>query len=191
MKRSQLRDIILEAFVEILREADDAVLKTSSEEILGQFPTIKDTLIELLSKEYEEFVQDVKWVAPKPSTFQIVLKNGQSFFLKYTGRGKNANPSTPEEVKEHLQFEAQIEGKNYFLAKGAEFEQALDKLNDLLKYGPISQGEEPGGEEFGAEAGTEPGTPPAEPGTAGAEEFGAVPETPEEAGTEEETPEAL
>lgn len=172
MKRSQLRDIIVEAFVEVLREADDAVLKTSSQEILGKFPTVKKTLTQLLSSEYDQFVEEVKWVAPKPSTFQVGLKNGQSFFLKWTGKD----------------FEAQIEGKNYYLGGISEYEQALDKLNDLLKYGPATQGEEPGAEEFGAEA----GTPPAEPGAAGAEEFGAVPETPEaETGTEEETPTSL
>ena len=176
MKRSEIRALLLEAYVEILREEEAPALKTSTQEILGKFPTVKKTLVSLFTNEYDEFIEDIKWVAPKPSTFMVALKNGQSFYLKWTGKG----------------FDAQIEGKTYFLGNVSDYQQALDKLNDILKNGPITQGEEPGGEEFGAEpaaggAGGEfPGAeaggeeiPAEEPG---AEEFG---------GAEEETPEAL
>lgn len=173
MKRSQLKEIILEAYIELLQEeAEVPALKTSTQEILGKFPSVKKTLVSLFTKEYGEFIEDVKWVAPKPSTFQVVLKNGQSFSLKWMGKG----------------FEAQVEGKLYYLNNIAEYEQALDKINDILKNGPISSGEEPGGEDFAAEpeAGASTGfgaeTPSAEPG---ADEF----ETEETPG--EETPEAL
>ena len=98
-------------------------------------------------------------------------------------------------------FEAQIEGKKYYLDKLPEYQQALDKINDLLKNGPITTGEEPGGEDF---AGAEPAAggggggdfPGGETGGGGeaAAEFGAE-EAPEgggeEAGAEPETPEAL
>jgi len=135
MKRSQLKDLILEAYVELLQEAEVPALKTSTQEILGKFPTVKRSLISLFTKEYDEFVEDVKWVAPKPSTFQVVLKNGQSFSLKWMGKG----------------FQAQVEGKLYYLNNIADYEQALDKINDILKNGPITSGEEPGGEDFAAE----------------------------------------
>ena len=177
MKKSELRNIILEAYVEVLKEAEAPALRTSTQEILGKFPTVKKTLVKLLTSEYDEFVEDVKWTVPKPSTFKVVLKNGQSLDLKWTGKG----------------FEATIEGKGYFINNVSQYQQALDALGRILRDGPISQGEEPGGEDFaaepaaagggggefpGAEAGAEPA--PAEPG---AEEFGAE--------AEEETPEAL
>ena len=178
MKKSELKSLLLEAYVEILREAEAPALKTSTQEILGKFPTVKKTLVSLFTNEYDEFLEDVKWVAPKPSTFMVVLKNGQSFYLKWTGKS----------------FDAQIEGKTYFLGNVSDYQQALDKLNDILKNGPISQGEEPGGEEFGATP-TEPAAgggggefPGGETGGGETPEFGAE-ETP--AGPEEETPEAL
>jgi hypothetical protein len=179
MKISELRALLLEAYVEVVREEEAPALKTSTQEILGKFPTVKKTLVSLFTNEYDEFIEDVKWVAPKPSTFMVVIKNGQSFYLKWTGKG----------------FDAQIEGKTYFLGNVSDYQQALDKLNDIFKTGPISKGEEPGGEDFaaapaepvaGGAGGEFPGgetggeTPAAEPG---AEEFGA--------GPEEETPEAL
>ena len=184
ISKKELKEIMLEAYVEILQEEEGAVLKTSTEEILGKFPTVKKALVSLFTQEYPEFVTDVRWVVPKPSTFAVDLKNGQSFNIKWMGKG----------------FEAQIEGKKYYLDKLAEYQQALDKINDLLKNGPITTGEEPGGEEFGA-----PAAEPAAGGGSGGDFPGGeagggeepAPEGGEEGGEaaaaefEEETPEAL
>ena len=153
---------MLEAYVEVLREQENAVLETSTDEILGKFPTVKKTIVSLFTQEYPEFVTNVRWVVPKPSTFAIDLKNGQSFNIKWMGKG----------------FEAQVEGKKYYLNTLPEYQQALDKINDLLKNGPITTGEEPGGEEFGA-APAEPAAGGGGGGEAPAEEPAAEPETPE------------
>lgn len=182
--KEEVQQLMLEAYIEVLQEEEGAVLKTSTEEILGKFPTVKKTLVSLFTQEYPEFVTDVRWVVPKPSTFAIDLKNGQSFNIKWMGKG----------------FEAQVEGKKYYLDNLGQYQQALDKLNDLLKNGPITTGEEPGGEEFGAPAEPAPaggGGGGDFPGgeTGGGEE--PAPEGGEEGGEaagaefEEETPEAL
>ena len=118
INRKNIRDLLEEAFYEVLSEQE---LKTASQEILGKFPTLKRQLVALLSEEFEEFIGEVKWIAPKPSTFQVVLQNGEKFFLKWNGAG----------------FEAQIAGKQYALNYVSEFQQALDKLNELLKSGPL------------------------------------------------------
>jgi len=180
--KEEIRELMLEAYIEVLREEEGAVLETSTDQILGKFPTVKKAITSLFTREYPEFVTDVRWVAPKPSTFAVDLKNGQSFNLKWMGKG----------------FEAQIEGKKYYLDTLQDYQQALDKINDILKNGPISQGEEPGGEEFGADTAAPAGGgggdfPGGEAGGEPAAEFGAE-ETPageEEAGAEPETPEAL
>jgi hypothetical protein len=176
--KEELRELMLEAYIEVLREEEGAVLETSTDEILGKFPTVKKAITSLFTKEYPEFVTDVRWVAPKPSTFAVDLKNGQSFNLKWMGKG----------------FEAQIEGKKYYLDTLQDYQQALDKINDILKNGPITQGEEPGGEEFGADTAAPAGGGGGDfPGGEAGAEFGGE-ETPageEEAGTEPETPEAL
>jgi hypothetical protein len=174
MNKKELKEIILEAYVELLKE-EEPVLKTSTQEILGKFPTVKKTLVKLFTSEYDEFVEDVKWTVPKPSTFKVVLKNGQALDLRWTGKG----------------FEATVEGKGYFLNNVTQYQQALDAVGRILRDGPISQGEEPGGEDFAAEPAAAGGggeVPGAEAG--GAEEapadFGA-----EEGGAEEETPTSL
>lgn len=156
MNRTEIRQLLEEAFYEVLSEQE---LKTSSQEILGKFPTLKRQLVALLSAEFSTFVDEIKWIAPKPSTFQVVLTNGEKFFLKWNGAG----------------FEAQIAGKQYALNYVSEFQQALDKLNELLKTGQMKSladmdaeaeaeaGEDEfgggdfggGGDEFGGEEGGE------------------------------------
>jgi len=134
MKVRQLKEIIEEVVYEVLSEQPQ--LKTSTQEILGKFPTLRRTLINLMTRDFEEFVDEVKWIAPKPTTFEIVLRNGQIFFLKWTGKG----------------FEGQIQGKKYYLNSTDEFQQALDKLNELLKHTPPkSQEDEEGFEDEGTD----------------------------------------
>ena len=174
MNKTQLKDIIIEAYVQALSEVEAPALKTSTQEILGKFPTVKKTLVSLFTHEFDEFVEDVKWTVPKPSTFMVALKNGQTFDLKWTGKG----------------FEANVEGKRYYLNNTSEYQQALDSINRILKDGPITKGEEPGGDAFAAE----PPADTAAPATGGAEEapadFGAEPGA-EAGGAEDETPTSL
>lgn len=175
ISKNQLKEAILEAYVEVLTE-QEAVLPTSTQEILGKFPTVKKTLKSLLTSEYDEFVEDVRWTVPKPSTFKVVLKNGQSFDLRWMGKD----------------FQANIEGKRYYLGGTADYQQALDSLGRVLRDGPISQGEEPGGEGFGAEPATG-GAGGGEFADAGTTSTGGefdTEETPGEETPTEETPEA-
>ena len=179
LTKEQLKEVMLEAYVEVLKEEENAVLETSSDEILGKFPTVKKTIVSLFTKDYPEFVKNIRWVAPKPSTFAIDLASGQSFNLKWMGKG----------------FEAQVEGKKYYLNDLQDYQQALDKINNIIKTGPITQGEEPGGEEFGAEPAAAGGGGGGEAGggEAPAADFEGGEEVPagDEGGAEPETPEAL
>lgn len=163
MKRSELREIIEEAYFEAVQEA---VLATSTQQILGKFPTLHKYLTKLMTNEFGSFVDEVLWVAPKPTTFKVSLKNGQSFYLKWLGKS----------------FEAQIAGKKYYLKSIDEYQQALDAIGEILKYSaPTPAGEEGFGspEGFGEEPGAgDLGGFGEEPG--GEEEPGA------EAGGEEE-----
>ena len=116
------------------KAGEETVLETATEKMLGKFPSLKQAVESLLTNQYGEFVEEILWVAPRLSTFRVELKNKQNFILKWTGKG----------------FEAQIQGKRYYINKLADFEQALDKLNELLKYGPNTGGEPgEGGEDAG------------------------------------------
>ena len=115
-------------------------LDTETFPVLGKFPDLKQIIVDLFTKQYELFISDIQWVAPKPTTFRIILANGESFFLHYTPRS----------------WVATIEGKKYYLASLGEEEQAVQSLARILSYGQKAETTAEGGtEEAGAETGTE------------------------------------
>ena len=137
------------ADAEEVEAAEDEVTDPTPE-ILAKFPTLKKTLVHLMTPEFEEFVEKIGWMSPKPSTFKVEFKNGQDFILKWLGRG----------------FEATVEGKRYFLNNVSEYQQCLDKIGYMLASGPITDqfaddtsgedvfgGAEGGGGEFPGEEG--------------------------------------
>jgi hypothetical protein len=97
--------------------------------VLSKFPELKDIIVDLLTDQYEIFVTDIQWVAPRPTTFRIILGNGEPFMLTYTPRS----------------WIAQVEGKKYYLLNLSEEEQAAQAIARMLAYGVTE--EKPGGTE--------------------------------------------
>ena len=99
-------------------------LKTqiSKFDLLVKFPELITVLAELMTNDFELFLKDIFWVAPKPTTFKIMLINGQHFFLIYSERS----------------WIAQIEGKKYYLLELRENELASEAVSRILKYGTIT-----------------------------------------------------
>ena len=131
--------------------------------ILSKFPTLKQVIINLLTDQYELFLSDIHWVAPRPTTFKVLLANGQHFYLIYTERS----------------WIAKVEGKKYYMLNLGEEEKAVESIARILMYGNKAEPEKessntvPTGGEIPADEPT-PETPPAEGGEEPEEE---VPET--------------
>jgi hypothetical protein len=98
--------------------------------VLTQFPSLKSVIKDLLTDQYEDFISDIWWVAPRPTTFKIILANDQFFYLIYTERS----------------WIAKIEGKKYYLNNLNEEERAAASIARILVYGG---GAEPDKEEMG------------------------------------------
>ena len=109
------------------KKAEEAAVEYDE---LTKFPELKKILVDLLTTEFDNFLSSIDWVSPRPTTFRINLKNGQSFFLTY---GKRS-------------WIAQIEGKKYYLLNLPEEERAAEAIARILRYG---KKEEEGGEELG------------------------------------------
>ena len=110
--------------------------------VLVKFPKLKDIIVDLLTDQYEIFMTNIEWVAPRPTTFRIVLGNNENFLLTYTERS----------------WIAQIEGKNYYLLNLGEEEQATQAIARMLAYGVATEApaedaniEEPAAEEAAPE----------------------------------------
>lgn len=108
--------------------AEGAQLPDASDQILAKFPTLKHALIRLHSDDWQEFVQGVEWVSPRPTIFRIKLTNGQDYTLQWMGKD----------------FEAEISGKKYYIGQLTGYQQALNKLAILYQEGPLGQDSEEG-----------------------------------------------
>ena len=83
MTKAELREKIRALALQVVGEkskADDAALAYDE---LTKFPELKDVIVSLLTHEFDSFLEDIMWVSPRPSSFRIVLLNGQSFLLTY------------------------------------------------------------------------------------------------------------
>lgn len=105
---------------------EGAQLPDASDQILAKFPTLKHALIRLHSDDWQEFVQGVEWVSPRPTIFRIKLTNGQDYTLQWMGQD----------------FEAEISGKKYYIGQLTGYQQALNKLAVLYQEGPLGQDSE-------------------------------------------------
>ena len=91
--------------------------------ILSKYPSLTSTLTMLMSKQFKDYITGIYIIAPKPTTFRIVLHNGQSFTLSFMGKA----------------YEAKVEGRRYFLLTIGEKERAIIAIARLLETGnPIT-----------------------------------------------------
>ena len=86
---------------------------------LTKFPELKEVILSLLTSDFNNFLSSIDWVAPRPTTFRINLRNDENFYLIWMGRS----------------WIAQIEGKKYYLLNLPEEERAVEAIARILRYG--------------------------------------------------------
>jgi hypothetical protein len=123
---------------------------------LTKFPELKNIIVDLLTDEFNKFMSSIDWVAPRPTTFRINLKNGQEFYLIY---GKRS-------------WIAQVEGKKYYLLNLPEEERAAEAVSRILRYGAKVEDTTPTDEELAAGVLPPPEAPPTEETPPAEEETG-------------------
>ena len=99
--------------------------------LLTKYPTLQKTLEMLMSPAYKDYITGIYIVAPKPTTFKIVLHNGQSFVLTFLGKA----------------YEATVAGKKFYLQTVGERERATNAVARLLQLGNPIETKGPEGEE--------------------------------------------
>ena len=126
MTKQELRDKIKVLVKTVYRDKVSIEQAAVEYDELTKFPELKDVIVSLLGPQFDLFVASIDWVAPKPTTFRINLKNGENFYLVYTPRT----------------FIAEIEGKKYYLLNLNEHENAENAIARILRYGaPNIEGE--------------------------------------------------
>lgn len=125
---------IKEEYKKILKEQKEETLtfeKDPLEYIIQRYPSLDATLIDLMTETYKDYLTGIYVMSPKPTTFKILLHNGQSFYLIYTPKA----------------YIAKVAGKQYNLMTLKDEEYAIKSISRLLMMGipPSAQG--PGEEE--------------------------------------------
>jgi len=113
--REKIRVLIPQVYANV-KQGEAAAVEFDE---LTKFPELKSVITDLLSHEFDNFLSSIDWVAPKPSTFRINLKNNQEFYLTYSRRS----------------WIAQVEGKKYYLLNLPEEERATEAIARILRYG--------------------------------------------------------
>lgn len=156
----------------LLKEEETETLRMTFEDdpmgfILKKYPGLNEVMEYMMTPDFRVYLTAIFIVAPKPTTFKVILHNGQYFFLQFMGKA----------------YQATVLGKNYYLMSIGEKERCMLAIARLLRYGiPINtkgpesgeegtrpEGEAGGGETGGGEAGGEEATA-AETPAAGEEE---------------------
>lgn len=119
MTASELRERIKLLVKQVYKDkakTDDAALAYDE---LVKFPELKAVIVNLMTTDFDKFLESVDWVAPRPSTFRVNLLNGENFVLFYDPRS----------------WIAQVEGKKYYLLNLDEEEMASKAISRILTYG--------------------------------------------------------
>jgi hypothetical protein len=141
MTAAELREkirLLVPTVVGNKKQAEEAAVEYDE---LTKFPELKAVIVDLLTHEFDSFLSSIDWVAPKPTTFRINLKNDQDFYLIYT----------------KTSWIAQVEGKKYYLLNLPEEERATEAIARILRYGvkadtdAVEGGSEGGGEDVDVE----------------------------------------
>jgi|TARA_B100001769_G_C21684978_1_gene379064 hypothetical protein len=129
MTAAELREkirLLIPTVVGNKKQAEEAAVEYDE---LTKFPELKSVIVDLLTHEFDSFLASIDWVAPKPTTFRINLKNDQDFYLIYS----------------RTSWIAQIEGKKYYLLNLPEEERACEAIARILRYGVKVDAETDGG----------------------------------------------
>ena len=124
MTAAELREkirMIIPTVVGQRKQAEEAAIEYDE---LTKFPELKVVIIDLLTEDFDKFLESIDWVSPRPTIFRINLLNGQDFLLEFNDRS----------------WVAKVEGKKYYLLNLDEEERAAQSIGRILQYGAKASG---------------------------------------------------
>ena len=119
MTREELKEKIRLLVPQVYSNKQKAENAAVEYDELTKFPELKAVIIDLLTSDFDSFLSSIDWVAPRPTTFRINLKNNQDFYLIWSPKS----------------WIAQIEGKKYYLLNLPEEQRAAEAIARILRYG--------------------------------------------------------
>lgn len=142
-KLIQVKSALKELKQMIKEEIEDLTFEGNPLEfIIQKYPSLDATMVDLLTPSFRDYVTGIFIIAPKPTTFRILLHNSQEFHLIYSPQA----------------YVAKIAGKKYNLINLSEEEFAITSIAQLLELG-MPPGSEGPNEEIDNQADLQNATP--------------------------------
>tara|TARA_R100001460_G_scaffold80594_1_gene121556 strand:+ start:243 stop:731 length:489 start_codon:yes stop_codon:yes gene_type:complete len=141
MTKAEFKERIKGLAFEVIKDRKKAEIAAVEYDELTKFPELKKVIVTLLTADFDPFLSGIDWVAPRPTTFRINLKNDENFYLIWMGRS----------------WIAQIEGKKYYLLNLPEEERAVEAIARILRYGVPDSGEAAAGVDAGSDTDVDAG----------------------------------
>ena len=138
MTKEEFKERIKGLAFEVIKDRKKSEIAAVQYDELTKFPELKEAILTLLTADFDNFLSSIDWVAPRPTTFRINLRNDQNFYLIWMGRS----------------WIAQIEGKKYYLLNLPEEERAVEAIARMLRYGAPDSGDADAGIDTGADTDT-------------------------------------
>ena len=138
MTKEEFKERIRGLAFEVIRDRKKSEIAAVQYDELTKFPELKEAILTLLTADFDNFLSSIDWVAPRPTTFRINLRNDQNFYLIWMGRS----------------WIAQIEGKKYYLLNLPEEERAVEAIARMLRYGAPDSEDTDAGIDTGADTDT-------------------------------------
>lgn len=148
MSLNKLKNLIKEGIEDFVSQQQIETISFEDnplEYILQKYPSLDAAMTDLMTDKYRDYITGIYVIAPKPTTFRILLHNGQEFYLIY---GPQA-------------YIAKISSKKYNLANLNEEQFAIKAIANLLELG-MPPGSEGPGEQTYNEPKDKEETPPEE-----------------------------
>ena len=147
MQENKFRGVVRNYVKQLITEQEEDFrgmdeMPSDDSEMISRFPKLKDALVSLMGKDYQAFISDIKYIAPKPTTFQIDLGD-EHFNLMWAGN--------------KMGFVCEVQGKKYYLVYLNEKQQAIKAINRLLRLGSTPPDESEDEEGEGEIGGVTPG----------------------------------
>ena len=119
MEVEKFKEKIKVLIKQVYKDRNVSDLEAIKYDELTKFPELKQIIVALLTDQYDSFLSTIDWVAPRPTTFRMNLKNNQDFYLIYTRKS----------------WICQVQGKKYYLQNLPEEERAVEAIARILRYG--------------------------------------------------------
>jgi hypothetical protein len=116
----------------LIKEEDQAPVNSEFEAdpmdyILRKYKRLNNNLTVLMGDSFKEYLGGIFIMSGKPTTFKVLLKNGQYFFMTFMGKA----------------YEATVLGKRYYLMNLGEVQRATIAISRLLRFGTKSTAQGP------------------------------------------------